>query len=124
MDINEIALYAYKEYKPEQSELTIPEWLLWYRLRDVYRDCRNDPERGKREKDVALTRYELDRSHWVRVSEVYKVLAQQWKDIEGPARTFAFDQTVENAVKFFEAVYKVPLKTQVEVWKEKEGDTL
>ena len=116
MDINEISLFAYKNHKPEQSELTIPEWLLWYRLRDVYRDCKDDPERGKREKDAVLLRYEMDRSHWVRVSEVYKTLAKQWQDIEGPARTFVFDQTVENGLKFFEAVYKVPVKDQIRQW--------
>lgn len=118
MDINDIAMFAYKNHKPEQSELTIPEWLLWYRLRDVYRDCKNDPEKGKREKDAVLLRYDLDKSHWVRVSEVYKKLAKQWQDIEGPARAFAFDRTIENAERFFEAVYKVPLKDRITQWKE------
>lgn len=114
--VDTVSLLAYRNQKPADSDLTIPEWLLWFRLRDVYRECGSDAERGQKEKEKVLKRFELDRSHWVRVSEVYKLLSKMWKDIEEPARRFAFDQTVENAVKFFEAVYRVPIKDQLKQW--------
>ena len=116
MTTDQISLLAYKNEMPEVNDMTVPQWLLWYRLRDTYRDCAGKPEEGAERKRVWLAQYERDRSDWVKTKEVHEYLAGFWKNIEGPAREFAKNRTVDDAVKFFESVYMVKLKDQVDAW--------
>lgn len=109
-----ISKLAYKDIKPEPHQLTVPQWLLWYRLRDVYRECVNNPKAGAEQKQKQVSQYEQDRTDWVKTKEVYQHLADTWKRIEPSASRFAKEQTVESANEFFEAVYGVPVKTQLE----------
>lgn len=120
MTLDEISMAAYKDQKPDIHDLTVPEWLLWYRLRDVYRECAGDPKTGAEEKQRQVSQYEQDRNDWVRTKEVYQHMTLFWKRIEPAASKFALDQTVPNAVAMFEAVYQVPIKAQLNQWDKEE----
>lgn len=109
-----ISKLAYKDIKPDVHQLTVPQWLLWYRLRDVYRECVNNPELGAAEKQKQVSQYKQDKDDWVKTKEVHQYLADIWKRIEPSASRFAKDQTVESANEFFEAVYGVPVKVKLE----------
>jgi len=121
--LDDISVAAYKGEQPDIYDLTVPEWLLWYRLRDVYREHAADPTAGAAAKQKALAQFETDRNDWVKTKEVYQVMSAMWKDIEEPARTFVKDRTVPNAERFFEAVYRVPLKKQSDIWEKEDTNT-
>ena len=121
MTLDEIAMAAYKNRKPDKTELTVPEWLLWYRLRDVYKECVGDNEAGAKQKQIVLNQYEQDRKDWVKTKEVYDHMSSQWKRIETPAREFARSRTVDDGIKFFEAVYQVPMQAQQEQWERRDA---
>lgn len=109
-----ISKLAYKDIKPEPHQLTVPQWLLWYRLRDVYRECINNPKAGAEQKQKQVSQYEQDRADWVRTKEVHEYMSDYWKRIEPSASKYALEQTVESANEFFEAVYGVPVRAKLE----------
>lgn len=120
MNLDEIAMLAYKDQEPDVHELNAAQWLYFYRLREVYRlfkankATKDDCERLKQK---WTAQYEHDRNDVVRLSEMYKILSEHWKRIETPAREYAMNPTIENADAFFQAVYGgVSRKTQVEQW--------
>ena len=115
-DVDLISLMAYRNEKPGVRNLTVPQWLLWYRLRDVYKENADNPEKGAEEKQKQVSQYEEDCKNWVKTKEVLEHLSSQWKRIEPAARMFALDPTVEHGVKLFEELYVVPMKKQVEYW--------
>lgn len=121
MTVEEVSMIAYRNERPETSEMNPLEWLLWYQLREVYQHNRSSPENGAREKSLVVKQFEKNCSEWVSMSDVHQYLATFWKDIENPAREYATNQNAETARKFFEAVYKVPVKDQITYW-EREGE--
>ena len=114
MTVDEISLLAYQNRKPDIHDLTVPQWLLWYRLRDVYRECADNPEAGAEQKRIAVSQYGQDIANWVKTKEVYEYMSDYWKRIEPSASKYALEQTVESGNEFFEAVYGVPVKTKLE----------
>ena len=118
MTTDEISLMAYKNERPGVQDMSIPEWLLWYRLRDAYREYANQPEEGAKQKQIWIAQYIRDRNDWVRTKEVHAHMAAQWKRIEEPAKKFVRDRTVESGIAFLESVYMVPVKDQIKYWGE------
>lgn len=121
MTIEELSMMAYQNRKPDLRDLSVPEWLLWYRLRDVYRENTDNPENGAAEKNAMLRQFDLDRADWVSAKDVSSTLAAFWKRIEQAGCDYAKHPGVETGDRFFEAVYCVPRKKQEELW-QKGGD--
>lgn len=122
MTVDEISLLAYRGEKPDVHDMTVPEWLLWYRLRDAYREFAGNPDAGAEAKKIQVSQYQNDRKDWVKTQEVFTHMASYWKRIEPAARRFAMDRTVDNAVSFFESVYGVPLKAQIDRFEREEDN--
>lgn len=101
MTIDEISALANRGEKPE-SALGY-EWLLWYRLREIYRDVRHNvlsAINGQTAKDTAVNDYRASKREHER-----SVLL--WKRIEAAGVQYAKSRTLENADAFFRAVYMV-----------------
>ena len=118
--VNEISQIAAAENTLDPAESTPPERVLCYALRDLYKDYQAGRATAKAcaaIKAQAVRQYELDRKEYVKASEVFQSHAQMWKDAEPAARAYAASQnrTAEGDA-LFEAFYRVPLKTQKEIW--------
>lgn len=125
MNLDELTMSAYKESMPDVSELTVPQWLLWYRLRDVYMDYKRgskDAQGAEAEKKRILRQYDQDCKDWMNAKDVWNHMSQFWKYVEPSAQAYAKNPTVENADRFFEAVYKVPRKTQADQWQNEQKE--
>ena len=96
--------------KPPESALP-HEWLLWYRLRDIYTDVKSGRitmEQGRAAKQTAVNDFHADRDAWDRDTLL-------WRRIELPAKTFAREQTVEAANELYRALYRLgPVKHKKE----------
>ena len=125
MNVDDLTMSAYKESMPDTHDLTVPQWLLWYRLRDVYRDFlsgKTNMEKAEAEKKQMLRQYDQDCNDWMNAKEVWNHMAQFWKQLEPSGQAYAKNPTVTNADRFFEAVYKVPRKTQAEQWQNEQKE--
>ena len=107
---------------PEQ--MTLPEKLLWYQLRDLYRDFRAGTvtrEQGEKRKQEATREYDEN----VYRDELYHKYmlanANIWIRIEEKAKTYRENPTIENADAFLNAVYGVTFRELIsDKWKEGE----
>lgn len=103
MDEKAISLMAYNGERPESA---LPhEWLLWYRLRDIYADVRAGrlvKQTGKAMKQDAVNSFNSEREAWERDTLL-------WKRIEPAATRFAKERTVEAACEFYVALYRMEL---------------
>lgn len=116
MDIDKISVFAAKGEMPKEN-ISLSEWLLFYRLRDLYRDFEKGNvgiESGKEKKDKIIKQFKSDNEQERRVSEHYKRLNETMKRIEISAMNYAQNKTIENADRFMEAVYGVPLLSEDE----------
>ena len=112
MTRDDINKYAYAEVKPD-SVLTCPDWLLWFRLRDVYRKYRSGDismDQGEKEKRMAVKQYELDNGALIGAEKILQRNANMWAEIELAASAYMMDRTIENADRFIDAVYGVKHK--------------
>lgn len=120
MNVDEISRLAANGVTLDPSESTPPERVLCYALRDLYKDYqagRANAEACAAIKAQAVRQYELDRKKYVKASEVFQSHAQMWKDAEPAARAYAVSKNrTEEGDALFEAFYRVPLKTQKEIW--------
>lgn len=116
MTLDDISVLAFRNEMPDIGALTGPEWLYWYRMRDVYRQYRDNREEGARQKDIMKRWYDSDSSDWVSAKEVRESMAAFWKRIEPAGSAYAKSPSLETSDKFFEAVYCVPRKVQQEQW--------
>ena len=101
MDEKTISVLAHKGKEPESA---LPhEWLLWYRLRGLYRAVDSGAKSiadARAEKTTAINSFHADR-------EAYERNILLWKRIEPAAKAFAREQTIEAANDFYEAVYRM-----------------
>lgn len=119
MTLDDLTKMAYLERMPDIHDLKLPEWALWFRLRDLYRDFRQgqvDKEQAEQKKSALLAQYNQDRKDWFNAKEVMDHQAKLWKRIEAAGAVYAKEPTVENADKFFEAVYSCPRKDKAEYY--------
>lgn len=102
MDDETLSKLAYSGQPPESA---LPhEWLLWYRLRDIYADTRAGrmtAEQGRAAKLTAVNSFRSEREAWERNTLF-------WKRIEDAATAYAKSEgrTAEGDA-FYEAVYRL-----------------
>ena len=100
MTEDEICRLAYAGTPPDSA---LPcEWLLWYRMRDVYRQVRTGDlteEKGRKAKTAAVNSYLTDKEMWERYPKF-------WKKIEYAATQYAKSEgRTPEGDAFYEAVY-------------------
>ncbi|MBR4874129.1 MAG: hypothetical protein IKV50_09140 [Clostridia bacterium] len=120
MKIEEISQYAAHEEMPPEANAR--ERLLWYTLRDVYRDFRtgmSTKEQGELRKKQAIKEFEEETAYLERARKYMMANANLWIRIESAARAYRENKTIENADAFLEAVYGV---TFHEVCNDSTGD--
>lgn len=107
MTVNDIAILAANETKPTER-LLLSEWLLWYRLRDLYRSFKKNTvtkEQGEKEKAQILRQFQIDNSDLTESKRIIKHHADMWARIEQASRQYLLNKTSENAELFHTAVY-------------------
>jgi len=95
----------------DSSVLTGPaEWLLYYRLRDVYRDFRRGTikaEQGTQQKNLAIRQYRNDIEQSRLSGEILHQHAKMWQRIEQSATAYRKERTTDNADRLLTALYGV-----------------
>ena len=102
MDDETISKLAYSGQPPESA---LPhEWLLWYRLRDIYADTRAGrmtAEQGRAAKRAAVNAFRTEREAWER-----NILF--WKRIEAAAIAYAKSgERTAAGDDLYESVYRL-----------------
>ena len=101
MTIDELSRLAYSGTPPDGA---MPyEWLLWYRLRDIYSKVRNGSitkQDGAKAKQDAVSSYQTDKT-------LHDASVKLWARIEQAGTRYAKDKTISNADAFYAAVYGV-----------------
>ena len=100
MDEDTISKLAYAGQPPDSA---LPhEWLLWYRLRDIYAQVKTGEltaDRGRQAKTTAVNSFRTEREAWER-----NILF--WKRIEAAAIAYAKSEgRTEAGDAFYQAVY-------------------
>lgn len=97
---------------PEQSML-LPEELLWYQLRDLYRQFRSG---GVTKADAAnakarfISEYNRNMANLFIDERIAEQHAQMWKEIEAAGTAYRKGRTLEHADAFVDAVYGIRRK--------------
>ena len=101
MTIDELSRLAYSGTPPDSA---MPyEWLLWYRLRDIYskvRDGAMSKASGAEQKEQAVNQYKTDKT-------MYDASVQLWTRIEDASVRYAMEHTIEAADGLYEALYRM-----------------
>lgn len=102
MTPDELSRLAYSGTPPDSA---MPyEWLLWYRLRDIYDKVKRHEMTkadGAAQKQTAVNSYQAE-------MEQHERCVKLWQRIEQAGTAYAKDKTIENADRFYKAVYGVP----------------
>lgn len=101
MTVDELSRLAYSGTPPDG--VSQPEWLLWYRLRDIYskvRDGAITKQNGAEQKQIAVNTYQTDKT-------LYDASVKLWTRIEDAGTQYAKDKTIPNADAFYAAVYGI-----------------
>ena len=101
--------------EPMPDGLCMSEQKAFLALRFLYAEFDRgviDKEQAALEKRKLLAQME----HELKIDKLNERIAQLWKRIEQPAREYVFDSTIENADKFYAAVYGLP-----DDWRVKHG---
>ena len=112
MDKEQIAKLAAQDVFPSEK-LPLAENLLWYRLRDLYQGHAKgaiSKEKAAEEKKNVLKQYSSDCQKEAAVARYFDYHAALYKSIESAATAYKENKTIENADRFVEAVYGVPMK--------------
>jgi hypothetical protein len=112
MTIDQIAKLAAQNIVPT-DKLSLAESLLWYRLRDLYRNFSQgsiSKENAAAEKQKIVKQYNRDNALFGFYDSYVAKSAQMWRNIESAATAYRTNKTIENADKFVEAVYGVGMK--------------
>lgn len=89
------------------SELCLAEQRAFLALRILYTEYRKgniERERASREKKKIVNQLEQE----IKTDELNAKIAQLWKHIESPAREYSLNPSIENADRFYAAVYNLP----------------
>jgi hypothetical protein len=92
--------------QPMPGGLCLSEQKTFLALRFLYAEF----DRGVISKEqAALEKQMLIRQmeHEIKIDKLNERIAQLWKRIEQPAREYVYDSTIENADKFYAAVYNL-----------------
>ena len=103
---HEISKLAAQSRKP--PDMTPPEELLWYWLRDIYAGYRNkqiDSDTGAERKTEAIRRYNQLVTERDMAERIVSSHAALWKGIKNAANLYHAERTLENADGFVAAVY-------------------
>ena len=114
MTVDEIAKLAAQNIVPSEK-LSLAETLLWYRLRDLYRNFAQgsiSKENAAVEKQKIVKQYNADSALFGFYDSYVSKSAQMWRNIEVAATAYRTNKTIENADKFVEAVYGVKMKEE------------
>lgn len=101
MTVDELSRLAYTGIPPDSASQ--PEWLLWYRLRDIYskvRDGSMSKADGAEQKENAVNQYKADKT-------LHDASVQLWMNIEQASVQFAKEHTIEAADGLYEALYRI-----------------
>ena len=104
---DEISALAAQEEKPD-CDMTAIDWLLWYVLRDVYRDFKQgliSKEKGAERKRQALDIWERQTDRYHADRDLINRVVQLWKNVEAAASAYRKDRTLENADAIMTAIY-------------------
>lgn len=97
----------------EREEWGNAERLLYYRLRDVYRQFRQKlitQESGADKKQKAIEQYKLDKQNAEKADGIVAWHVKFWNRVEQAGTEYRTSPSIETADKFVEAVYRVPRK--------------
>lgn len=111
MNSDQISQLAAKQEMPADG-MTCTDWLLWYMLRDIYRDFkagRLDAEKGAERKKHSLSIWEKETFRARQLNELADSAGKLWKRIEMYADTYRLNRTLQNADRLIEAIYGVPV---------------
>lgn len=102
---DELAKLAYEGTIPSAVYLNVKphEWLLWYRLRDLYDAVKNGTEKKEKAAKIkarALELYNADKAMYARHTLL-------WNRIATAGNRYIAVKTIENADAFYKAVYGV-----------------
>lgn len=120
MTVETISQYAAQDLLPP-GDITLPEKLLWYELRDIYRGFKSGTvtkEEGQIKKNQAIGNYNRNNKDLEHTAKIIKANAGMWMLIEQTARAYKDNKTIENADAFMEAVYGVTFKSALNAWEE------
>ena len=108
--VQAISVAAYQRTPPEEG-WGAPERALYYALKDLYKSGL-DADQGKAEKMRLVAQYNRDLQDDRVFRKMVKWHVDFWQRIEVAGQKFAKERTVAAAEKFFEEVYRVPLKEE------------
>ena len=101
MTVDELSRLAYSDTPPDSA---MPyEWLLWYRLRDIYSNVRDgsiSKADGAKQKEQAVNSYQTDKA-------LYDASVQLWTRIEDASVRYDKEHTIEAADGLYEALYRI-----------------
>lgn len=112
MTVDEISYCAMGDMMPP-GELTMPEELLWYRLRDIYAKHRSgqiSAQDGAERKKKAVAQYDMDKKTMQSAERIVAWHGKWWKEIEIAAKMYTDNPCVQTADVFFSAVYQARRK--------------
>lgn len=125
MTADQISQLAAKQEMPADG-MTCTDWLLWYMLRDIYRDFkagRLDAEKGSERKKHSLSIWEKESFRVRQLNELADSAGKMWKRVEMAANAYRLNRSLQNADKLIEAIYNVPVDhEQNEQTGQKEGE--
>ena len=101
MTVDELSRLAYSGTPPDGA---MPyEWLLWYRLKDIYASVRSgdiSKANGAEQKQNAVNQYETDKT-------LHDASVKLWMRIEDASVRFAKEHSIEAADGLYEALYRM-----------------
>lgn len=112
MTVDEISYCAMGDMMPP-GELTMPEELLWYRLRDIYAKHRSgliNAQSGASLKREAIAQCDMDKKTIQSAERIVAWHGKWWKEIEIAAKMYTDNPCVQTAGVFFSAVYQARRK--------------
>lgn len=108
MSPEDIKQNAYNWNLNVDQTLPMPERVLWYSLREIYRNYKDaviTKAEGESQVEDAMKQYRIDSTVLALQKMQIAHHAQMWKEIEIAGSTYRLDKSIEHADAFVEAVY-------------------
>ena len=107
MTKEEIIKYAKSDTMPEEHHnMTCPELLLFYVLRDIYRAYRKGAisvEKGEVQRNLAIKQFEINTEELESAKAFLTFNAKMWQLTEAARNNYRINRTLENADALVEA---------------------